>query len=137
MARRLRFRYKTPECTALDDLASEQRKEKELECPPGFSKEDMASSEEDIEDLIFQRNVLPDRTGVFDIDFPEPPKVSKGRGKRSNITKPSKMPNEIQREVAAISSGLHPSIEVGQTSKLQILQLMKKVKAMTWIFMVT
>ena len=116
MARKRRFGYKTPERTALDELASEVRKEKELECPAGFSKEDMASSEEDIVDLVFQRNVLPDRTGVFDIDFPESPKVSKGRGKRSNISKPTKKSDEIQRNVAAISSGLHPSTEVADTS---------------------
>ena len=62
MARRRRYGYQTPERTALDELASDVRKEKELECPQGFSKEDMASSEEDIEDLVFQRNILPDRT---------------------------------------------------------------------------
>ena len=116
MARKRRFGYKTPDRNALDELASEVRKEKELECPPGFSKEDIASSEEDIEDLVFQRNVLPDRTGVFDIDFPESPKVSKGRGKRSNISKPTKKSDKIQRDVAAISSGLHPSTEVAETS---------------------
>ena len=117
MARRRRYGYKTPECTALDELASEVRKENDLQCPQGFSKEDMASSEEDIEDLVFQRNVLPDRTGVFDLDFPESPKVSKGRGKWSNMPKSSQLSKEIQREVAEISSGLLPSTEVGHTSK--------------------
>ena len=95
MAKRRRFGYKTNERNALDELASDVRKEKELECPQGFSKEDMASSEEDIEDLVFQKNVLPDRTGVFDIDFPDSPKVGKGRGKRSNISNPTKTPKEI------------------------------------------
>ena len=123
MARRRRYGYKTPERTALDELdeldelASEVRKQNDVQCPQGFSKEDMASSEEDIEDLVFQRNVLPDRTGVFDLDFPELPKVSKGRGKRSNIPNSSKLPTEIQREVAAISSGLNQSTEVGHSSK--------------------
>ena len=117
MARRRRYGYKTPERTALDELSSEVRKENDVQCPQGFSKEDMASSEEDIEDLVFQRNVLPDRTGVFDLDFPESPKVSKGRGKRSNIPVSSKLPREIQREVAAISSGLNQSTEVGHSSK--------------------
>ena len=117
MARRRRYGYKTPERTALDELASEIRKENDVQCPQGFSKEDMASSEEDIEDLVFQRNVLPDRTGVFDLDFPESPKVSKGRGKRSNIPNASKLPTEFQREVSAISSGLNPSTEVGESSK--------------------
>ena len=117
MGRRRRYGYKTPERTALDDLASEQRKEQELQCPEGFSKEDMASSEEDIEDLVFQKNVLPDRTGVFDLDFPESPKISKGRGKRSNIPKQITIPKQIQREVADMSSGLHPSTDAGHTSK--------------------
>ena len=117
MTRRCRYGYKTPERTALDVLGSEVRKEKELQCPQGFSKEDMASSEEDIEDLVFERNVLPDRTGVFDLDFPESPKVSKGRGKRSNIANSSKIPNKMEREVTGISSGLHLSTEIGHTSK--------------------
>ena len=93
MARRRTHGYHTPERTALDDLGSEIRKEKEIQCPQGFSKDDMAPSEEDIEDLVFQKNVLPERTGVFELDFPSSPKVSKGRGKRSNIPIPSKKSN--------------------------------------------
>ena len=117
MAMKRKFGYKTPDRNALDDLASAVRKEKELECPAGFAKEDMASSEEDIEDLVFQRNILPDRTGVFDIDFPESPKVSKGKGKRSSVSRATKNSDKIQRDVAAISSGLHPSTDVTDTSK--------------------
>ena len=109
MTRRCKYGYKTPERTALDDLASEQRREKELECPAGFSKEDMASSEEDIEDLVFQKNVLPDRTGIFDLDFPTSPKVSKGRGKRSHIVKETEKKKINNRDGSDVSSVLDTS----------------------------
>ena len=83
MQRRRKYGYITPPRNALDDLASEVRKEKLNEMPSGFNSDDVIESEEDVEDLVFQRAVLPNRTGNFDIDFPDSPKQSKGRGKRS------------------------------------------------------
>ena len=83
MKRRRKYGYITPPRNALDDLASAVRKEKLNEIPSGFTSDDVIESEEDVEDLVFQRAVLPNRTGNFDIDFPDSPKQSKGRGKKS------------------------------------------------------
>ena len=72
---------------ALDDLLDLQTKNKVDEAPLGFSREDIAQSDEDIEDLVFQRNILPERTGVFDLDFPESPKQSKNKGGKGKVKK--------------------------------------------------
>ena len=84
MQRKKKHGYTTPPRNALDDLASEVRKEKLNKLPAGFNSDDVVESEEDVEDLVFQHAVLPNRTGNFDIDFPDSPRQSKGRGKRSN-----------------------------------------------------
>ena len=83
MKRRKKYGYITPPRNALDDLASAVRKEKLNEIPSGFTSDDVIESEEDVEDLVFQRAVLLNRTGNFDLDFPDSPKQSKGRGKKS------------------------------------------------------
>ena len=75
--------YVTPPRTALDELGSELRREKEQALPSGFVSDDIVGSEEDIEDVVFQRTILPERTGNFDLDFPKSPRISKGKGKTS------------------------------------------------------
>ena len=83
MERRRKHGYVTPPCTALDELGSELRREKEQALPSGFVSDDIVGSEEDIEDVVFQRTILPERTGNFDLDFPKSPRISKGNGKTS------------------------------------------------------
>ena len=83
MERRRKHGYVTPPYTALDELGSELRREKEEPLPSGFVSDDIVGSEEDIEDVVFQRTILPDRTGNFDLDFPKSPRISKGKGKTS------------------------------------------------------
>ena len=85
--RKKKFLKHTPTRMALDDLLSFQTKNKLDEVPLGFSHEDIAQSDEDIEDLVFQRNILPERTGVFDVDFPESPKQSKNKGGKGKVKK--------------------------------------------------
>ena len=83
MERRRRHGYVTPPCTALDELGSALRREKESALPSGFVSDDIVGSEEDIEDVVFQCAILPERTENFDLDFPKLPRISKGKGKRS------------------------------------------------------
>ena len=83
MERRRKHGYVTPPCTALDELGSELRREKEQALPSGFVSDDIVGSEEDIEDVVFQHAILPERTGNFDLDFPKSPRISKGKGKTS------------------------------------------------------
>ena len=83
MERRRKHGYVTPPCTALDELGSELRREKEQALPSGFVSDDIVGSEEDIEDVVFQCTLLPQRTGNFDLDFPKSPRISKGKGKTS------------------------------------------------------
>ena len=64
-----------------------QRQNKLDEVPQGFSTADIAQSDDDIEDLVFQRSILPERTGVFDLDFPESPKQSKNKGGKGKVKK--------------------------------------------------
>ena len=83
MERRRKHGYVTPPRTALDELGSELRREKEQALPSGFVPDDIVGSEEDIEDVVFQCTILPERTGNFDLDFPKSPRISKGKGKTS------------------------------------------------------
>ena len=83
MERRRKHGYVTPPRTALDELGSELRREKEQALPSGFVSDDIVGSEEDIEDVVFQCTILPERTGNFDLDFPKSPRISKGKGKTS------------------------------------------------------
>ena len=62
--------YKTPECTALDELQSILNKDAERQEDQFFSKEDEAASDEDMADLVFRKAILPGHTGDFDEDFP-------------------------------------------------------------------
>ena len=82
MERRRKHGYVTSPCTALDELGSELRREKEEALPSRFVSDDIVGSEEDIED-VFQCAILPERTGNFDLDFPKSPRISKGKGKTS------------------------------------------------------
>ena len=52
MKRKKKYGYITPPRNALDDLASEVRKEKSNEIPSGFNSQDVIDSEEDVEDLV-------------------------------------------------------------------------------------
>ena len=83
MERRRKHGYVTPPHTALDELGSELRREKEKALPSGFVSDDIVGSEEDIEDVVFQCAILPERTGIFDLDFLKSPRISKGKGKTS------------------------------------------------------
>ena len=65
MERRRKHGYVTPPCTALDELGSELRWGKEQALPSGFVSDDIVGSEEDIEDVVFQRAILPDRQGTL------------------------------------------------------------------------
>ena len=122
--RKKRFLKSTPLRTALDDLASLQRKNLLDEVPTGFNKEDIAQSDEDIEDLVFQRSILPERTGVFDVDFPESPKISKNKGgkgkvKKSlilqNVTKPT-----TSNEEHTVTANLSKSPQKGASSESEL-----------------
>ena len=78
--RQLHMERRTPR-TVLDELGSELRREKEQALPSRFVSDDIVGSEEDIEDVVFQNAILPERTGNFDLDFPKSPRISKGKGK--------------------------------------------------------
>ena len=119
--RKKKFLKSTPPRTALDELVSLQRKNLLDEVPTGFRNEDVAQSDEDIEDLIFQRSILPERTGVFDVDFPESPKISKNKGgkgkvKKSlilhNVTKPT-----ISKEQDIVTATPSKSTQKGASSE--------------------
>ena len=92
--RKKKFLKNTPPRTALDDLMSLQKKNKIDEVPEGCSHQYIAESDEDLEDLVFQRNILPERTGVFDLDFPESPKQSKNKGGKGKVKKSLPLDNE-------------------------------------------
>ena len=71
-----------------------------------INEDDCVSSSEDIEDVVFQKTVLPIHTGNFDIDFPPSPKVPKGGKVKSkkhggitqNSPQPSKTSNNTHKE---------------------------------------
>ena len=50
------------------------------------------------------------------MDFPDSPKVSKGEVRGPILQIEVKYPKPFQREVVDMSSGLHPSTEVAETS---------------------
>ena len=101
--RRRKMGYKTPPCTALDNLAMTMNKVTEGQEVNSFSKEDEADSDEDMADLVFRKAILPGRTGDFDKDFPPSPKIPKGgKGKLKK------------------SSGKNPQEDLGQ--ELSVLQ---------------
>ena len=105
MERRRKHGYVTPPCTALDELGSELRREKEQALPSRFVSDDIVGSEEDIEDVVFQRAILPERTGNFDLDFPKSPRISKGKGKTSESA-----PNNT-------SPKLNPTVPISASDK--------------------
>ena len=102
-----RWLYKTPPRTKLDSLYSDEDKENNKPVSENIiNEDDCVSSSEDIEDVVFQKTVLPTHTGNFDIGFPPSPKVPKGGKVKSNrnggITQnspqPSKTSNNTHKE---------------------------------------
>ena len=100
MERRRKHGYVTPPRTALDELGSDLRREKEKALPSRFVSDDIVGSEEDIEDVVFQCAILPERKGNFDLDFRKSPRISKGKGKTSESaaknTSPKLIPIKFQ-----------------------------------------
>ena len=105
MERRKKHGYVTPPCTALDELGSELRREKENALPSGFVSDDIVGSEEDIEDVVFQHAILLERTGNFDLDFPKSPRMSKGKGKK------------LESAAKNTSSKVIPTVEISASEK--------------------
>ena len=74
--------HKSPPKTALDDLTFSEPDKTKQQILPNCNEGDYASSSEDVEDIVFRTAIHPGRTGDFDLDFPESPRVSKGTGKK-------------------------------------------------------
>ena len=105
--------YKTPPCTALDDLGSIVNKEGEGQETTLFSKEDEADSDEDMADLVFRKAILPGHTGDFDKDFLPSPKVAKGG--KGQLTKSSeKVSKEDLAQSMSVPEGDGNSISQGK-----------------------
>ena len=76
--------HKTPMRTKLDSLFSdEEDNENDALIATNVDDADCASSDEDVEDLVFRKAVLPTKTGDFDLDFPPSPNVPKGGKNKS------------------------------------------------------
>ena len=114
MERRRKHGYVTPPSTALDELGSDLRREKEKALPSRFVSDDIVGSEEDIEDVVFQRAILPERTGNFDLDFPKSPRINKGKGKTSESAAKKTSPKLIPTVQISASEKNRPN---GNTSK--------------------
>ena len=70
MQYKCRWGYKTPPRTKLNSLYSDEDKENNKPASENIiNEDDCVSSSEDIEDVVFQKTVLPTHTGNFDIDF--------------------------------------------------------------------
>ena len=70
--------------TKLDSLLSdEEENTQDAASDTNIDNADCASSDEDVEDLVFRKAILPTRTGDFDKDFPPSPTVSKGGKNKS------------------------------------------------------
>ena len=91
----------------MDSLYSDEDKENNKPVSENIiNEDDCVSSSEDIEDVVFQKTVLPTHTGNFDIDFPPSPKVWKGGKVKSkknggiiqNSPQPSKSLNNTDKE---------------------------------------
>ena len=106
--------YVTPPCTALDELGSELRREKEKALPSRFLSDDIVGSEEDRENVVFQRAILPERTGNVDLDFPQSPRISKGKGKTSESAPKNTSPKLIPTVQISASEKSRPN---GNASK--------------------
>ena len=78
------YKIAPPVRTKLDSLLSdEDDNSKNEEDHMSIDSADCVSSEEDVEDIVFQKSILPTRTGNFDIDFPPSPTVPKGGKNKS------------------------------------------------------
>ena len=130
-----RWGYKTPSRTKLDSLYSNEDKENNKPVSENIINEhDCVSSSEDIEDVVFQKTVLPTCTGNFDIDFPPSLKVPKGGkvkskkngGIKQNSLQPSKTSNNNHKEksddVALDGNGKKVARCVTQEGKEQGIQ---------------
>ena len=70
------YKIAPPARTKLDSLLSdEDDNNKNEQDHMSIDSADCVSSEEDVEDVVFQKSILPTRTGNFDIDFPPSPTV--------------------------------------------------------------
>ena len=132
MERRRKHGYVTLPCTALDELGSELRREKEQALPSGFVSDDIVGSEEDIEDVVFQCAILPERTGNFDLDFPKSPRISKGKGKTSESAPKNTSP-KLNPTVPISASGKAGPMQT--EVKAAPLQRMCKNKVLIMIWM--
>ena len=130
-----RWGYKAPPRTKLDSLYSDEDKENnKLVSEKIINEDDCVSSSEDIEDVVFQKTVLPTHTGNFDIDFPPSPKVSKGGKVKSkknggitqNSPQPSRSSNNTDKEncddVALDGNGKKVARSVTEEGKEQDIQ---------------
>ena len=69
-----------PQRTALDDLLSAERKEKQYESDELYSQTDDDRGNES--ESSGQGTRFLGHTGIFSLDFPQSPHVSKGKGKK-------------------------------------------------------
>ena len=135
MQYKCRWGYKTPPRTKLDSLYSDEDKENNKPVSENIiNEDDCVSSSEDIEDVVFQKTVLPTHTGNFDIDFPPSPKVPKGGKVKSkknggitqNSPQQSKTLNNTHKEksddVALDGNGKKMARSVTQEGKEQGIQ---------------
>ena len=133
---RRRHGYVTPPHTALHELGSELRREKENALPSGFVSDDIVGFEEDIEDVVFQCAILPERTGNFDLDFPKSPRISKGKGKRSeSAAKNSPAKLFLQLKFQLLRKAV--AMETQVNGALQQRMEKNKVLIMIWMSMET
>ena len=73
-----------PQCTALDDLLSAERKEKEKVCESSDLYSESDDTKGNKSESSGQGTRFIGRTGVFSLDFPASPVVPKGKGKNSH-----------------------------------------------------
>ena len=131
MERRRKHGYVTPTRTALDELGSDLRREKEQALPSGFVSDDIVGSEEDIEDVVFQHAILPDRTGNFDLDFPQSPRISKGKGKTSESAAKNTSPKLNATVPISASEKRSPMLREVKAAPVQTM-CKNKVVITTW-----
>ena len=96
-ARKKKYGYRTPARTKLDSLLSGDKPDSTTEdegC--ALNADDYVSLSEVVEDVFFQKVVLPTRTGNFDVDFPPSPKVSKGTCTKCKTSKNNTTLSTIQ-----------------------------------------
>ena len=106
------YKIAPPIRTKLDSLLSdEDDNSKNEEDHMSIDSADCVSSEEDVEDIVFQKSILPTRTGNFDIDFPPSPTVPKG-GKNKSKKGDKAVNNSPQIHVSSIESSRQNPVDV-------------------------